>query len=280
MIYDFIEIGTSDFDTEIQKPDNRIGISIEPVKYYLEKLPNKPGCIKLNMGVSDHDGKTSVYYIPDEILTKHNLPWWLRGCNSINSYHPTVVSECKRRNITPSDVIHSYEIEICPLISILSKYNVSGIMYLKIDTEGHDTVILSKFFDDITNNSQLPHCIVFESNVLSRMEDVKRIIAMYNTLGYDLIKNDGNDTELRLNLQSLKGKTHFTPALDKYYIMNYPVNYDINNLPHDNTLESAKEYCVKHNCAGVTLQDGIYQVRRGPYVYYYEPGNVQSWVYI
>ena len=43
---DFIEIGTSDFDTEIEKNDNKIGISIEAVKYYTENLPNKNGCVK------------------------------------------------------------------------------------------------------------------------------------------------------------------------------------------------------------------------------------------
>ena len=35
--FDFLEIGTSDFDTEIEKSDNtRVGMSIEPIKYYLE----------------------------------------------------------------------------------------------------------------------------------------------------------------------------------------------------------------------------------------------------
>jgi hypothetical protein len=47
--YDFIEIGTSDFDTEIEKKDNKIGISIEPIKYYLDRVTNKPNCIKLNI---------------------------------------------------------------------------------------------------------------------------------------------------------------------------------------------------------------------------------------
>ena len=31
MFADFIEIGTSDFDTEIQKKDNRIGLSTDSV---------------------------------------------------------------------------------------------------------------------------------------------------------------------------------------------------------------------------------------------------------
>ena len=37
--YDFIEIGTSDFDTLIETSNNdTVGISIEPIKYYLDNL--------------------------------------------------------------------------------------------------------------------------------------------------------------------------------------------------------------------------------------------------
>ena len=36
--YDFIEIGTSDFDTLIESSDdNVVGLSIEPIKYYLDR---------------------------------------------------------------------------------------------------------------------------------------------------------------------------------------------------------------------------------------------------
>ena len=37
MKYDFIEIGTSDFGTLIQSSTNEIGISIEPLKIYLDR---------------------------------------------------------------------------------------------------------------------------------------------------------------------------------------------------------------------------------------------------
>ena len=37
--YDFIEIGTSDFDTLIETSnDNTVGISIEPIKYYINRF--------------------------------------------------------------------------------------------------------------------------------------------------------------------------------------------------------------------------------------------------
>jgi hypothetical protein len=40
--YDFIEIGTSDFDTLIETSDDKtVGLSIEPIKYYLDRLPER-----------------------------------------------------------------------------------------------------------------------------------------------------------------------------------------------------------------------------------------------
>ena len=48
MNYDFIEVGTSDFDTLIQDAtDNCIGLCIEPIKFYLDRLPNKPNVKKI-----------------------------------------------------------------------------------------------------------------------------------------------------------------------------------------------------------------------------------------
>lgn len=47
MDYDFIEIGTSNFDTLIQSADdNAKGISVDAVKYYIDNLPDKLNCKK------------------------------------------------------------------------------------------------------------------------------------------------------------------------------------------------------------------------------------------
>ena len=66
MFLDFIEIGTSDFETEIQKKDTKIGLSIDAVKYYIDKLPNKNGCIKINNAISNFNGEITINYIPIE----------------------------------------------------------------------------------------------------------------------------------------------------------------------------------------------------------------------
>jgi len=276
--YDFIEIGTSDFDTEIQKNDEKVGVSIEPIKYYLERLPDKKNCIKLNMGVSDYNGKCIVNYLSEKTIQKYNFPKWVRGCNSINSYHKTVSSLCKTKCIDIETISEKDEVDVSTLYQIMNKLCIDCVYFLKIDTEGHDIIILKKFYEEIQNNMYLPHVILFESNILSSNDDVNEIINLFSKKGYDLIENN-HDTILKLNLKNLENKITYTGPIKNYYIMDYPINYNLIDLPHENTLESAKEYCIKHNYSGVTLQDDIYQVRNGKYINYFN-GEIYSWIFI
>ena len=63
--YDFIEIGTSDFHTLIESAtDKTIGLSIEPIKTYLDRLPNKENVLKVQAAVSDSDSTIEIYHIP------------------------------------------------------------------------------------------------------------------------------------------------------------------------------------------------------------------------
>jgi hypothetical protein len=274
--FDFVEIGTSDFETEIQKNDGRRGLSIEPIKYYLERLPDNPTCTKLNLAVSDYTGTCTINYLSGEMIAAHELPWWVKGCNTINSYHPGVSRLCQERGWDIAKVATSDIVEVVPLLNIMQR--VSGVYLLKIDTEGHDVVILSQFAKDMLtqSNAMWPHVVYFESNVLTPAEDVTRVIDEF--AAYDVIER-GHDTKLQLNLKKLKNKQGFTQSLHKYYIMNYPDNYNVSSLPHANTLEGAQAYCVEHQCAGVTFQDNIYQVRDGPYLKFYDM-DIWSWVYV
>lgn len=282
VVYDFIEIGTSDHDTEISKNDNKCGISIEPIKYYLDRLPCKKDCIKLNKAISNYTGKCLVYYLSEDTLHRYKFPYWVRGCNSIHTYHPTVMALCKDRNIRIEDVSEKDEIDVDTLYTTMTTMNVEGIYFLKIDTEGHDTVILKQFFQDITHTKYLPHVIMFESNILTVHNEVEDTIKMLHEHGYECISRTEHDTTMKLNLHKRKHKHTFSSGFKNYYIIDYPPNYNPNNLPHANSLECAQEYCSRNNYSGVTLQNGRYEVRNGPHVYYHEDNAniLMSWIHI
>jgi FkbM family methyltransferase len=142
--YDFVEIGTSDFDTLIENSsEETIGISVEPIKYYLDRLPDKNNVTKLRAALSTEDGECNVYYISDDKINEHSLQWWVRGSNSINNPHPIVLND-----IGEDLYYRIVTIEKVPTVSwktLIETYLIGSIGHLKIDTEGHDHIILRDF---------------------------------------------------------------------------------------------------------------------------------------
>lgn len=279
MFLDFIEIGTSDFEAEIQKNDSKKGFSIEPIQYYLNRLPDKKDCKKLNFAVSNYDGNAVVHYLSVENIQKFNLPDWVRGCNSINSFHPTVTKLLTEKNIDINDVITSYTVECKSILSILEENKVSGVYYLKIDTEGHDTTILEHFYTNVTDNSLLPHVILFESNTLTKEDEVIKTIECLEQKGYELVKSQ-HDTLMKLNLNKLTNKSKFSGKIGKYYISDYPDGYDPDNMPHGNTLEEAQQYCKIHGYSGITYQNKRFEIRNGKHLRYENDDSLVSWIYL
>ena len=279
MFFDFIEIGTSDFDTEIQKADNNTkGLSIEPIQYYLDKLPSPNNCYKINVAVSNETGHCDIYYVPAQDIVKYKMPNWIKGCNSIDKPHSTVQLVLSKLNLDQG-LIKTKRVEKYKLIDVMKKYNVTGMYYLKVDTEGHDTTILKCFFNECVDNLLLPHKLLFESNILTDKKEVEELINMLVERGYDL-QYSATDTSMTLNLNKLKNKKTFH-KVDKYYITAYPKGYDTRTLPHDNTLDDAIKYCQKINAAGVTYQKGKYEVRQGPNLMPFpEDEKLCSWVYL
>lgn len=188
--YDFIEIGTSNFDTLIQNAnDDTIGISVDAVKYYIDSLPDKKNVTKINLGISDIDTSMNVFYIPEKIIEQNGLHSWFKGCNSINNYHPLHIAH---------NVFHLCEIEKVNVITthrLFYENRVKKVKYLKIDTEGHDCIILKSLFHYIKNLPKdfYPSKILFESNEHSNPAQVKQIIDLYRSIGY-FLQSSGYDT--------------------------------------------------------------------------------------
>lgn len=165
-----IEIGTSDFRTLAGKVD---GLYIEPVKEHFDRLPD---CNKENVAVSNIAGELDIFYIPSEVILAYKLPNWIRGCNSVHAIHPTVKAQGYSHL-----VVHD-RVKVVRIKSLIEKYNITEIDTLKIDTEGHDCIILNDFLDTV---DILPNVIQFESNVLSSVNDVMELVFRLTDLGYD-----------------------------------------------------------------------------------------------
>jgi FkbM family methyltransferase len=190
--FDFIDIGTSDFDVADGKfENNKKYILIEPIKHYLDKLPNKENIIKVNSAVSDSLKEVDLFYIKEEDIIKYNLPWWLRGCNSIENSHPTVLTLLKANNIS-KDIISNYKIKTITFDHLINKFKIKFIDQLKIDTEGHDHFILKDVLKNIEKKEIKINKIIFEYNSLSNKEYLDKLINDLIALNYESKLNGEN----------------------------------------------------------------------------------------
>ena len=183
--YDFIEIGTSDFNTLIQKADDRtVGLSVEPMTDYLARLPEKRNVIKVNAAVSAHSGHIDLYYVPDAVRKEHNLPSWMKGTNKIGAPHPTVMRYLAKHDL-PESLVHYKRVPVLSVAGLLRRYRVGSIDYLKIDTEGHDSIIMGAYLDLVERRPALrAKRILFESNALTSRDAVTQLSGRLRALGY------------------------------------------------------------------------------------------------
>jgi len=190
---DYIEIGTSDFSTIVEKSDLQ-GISIEPLDFYLENLPSKPGNIKINAAVAEEDGEADIYYVDIQDIKDYDFPEWVKGCNKLFEPHPSVVKFLNER-----DLEHLYKTKKVRTISwdsLILENNVSSVRLLKIDTEGYDYKIIECLVNSKTQ--VLPQEIFFESNILTTQENILQSIRSLESIGYVISRQDEENTEMKL----------------------------------------------------------------------------------
>lgn len=195
--YDYVEIGTSDFDTLVEiYPDGYTGLSIEPIRTYLDRLPDKQGNTKLNVAITDEDCELSVYYVKPEDIEKHQLPEWVKGCNSVGAPHPSVVRELTQRGLM--DIYTHDIIQGMSFPSLIKEAKIGSVDYLKVDTEGHDFVILRSML----KTDLRPTKIRFEANSLYKEEDIQDIISELSSFGYKLVQRTIDDVVVRLEVDA------------------------------------------------------------------------------
>ena len=194
----FLEIGTSDFDTCIQDAtDATWGMSVEAIAFYLNRLPDKPGVKKVQQAVSNHTGSIDIYYTPLDVIQRLGLPNWVRGSNSVSKPHAKVLQEMKKRRIVnPESYFAKDSVRVTDMETLLKEQNVSTFQYLKLDTEGHDCVILQSLLRACERNKAwFPRKILFETNMLTSKAEVDMTCALFKQQGYT-IKRGKHDSEM------------------------------------------------------------------------------------
>jgi len=182
MHYNYVDIGSSNFD--YSNHENAKILLVEPLSFYLLEIPNKQNQIKANYAISNYNGKGTVYYIDPKDIEKYNLPVFLTGCNSFNQIHLTAFSELQKNNLT--DIYKTIEIDVITFDQLIKLYDISSIDKLKIDTEGHDHVILNDIVRLVEENFIINE-IKFEfyrNNYFQNQKDLELILNKFANLKY------------------------------------------------------------------------------------------------
>lgn len=207
--YDFIEIGTSCFGTLIEKAnDNTVGISIDPIATYLDKLPNKKNVKKICCAVvAEHEPKDlDFFYITEQDIEKHNLGKFMLGCNKLGKPHafhleyyyaPKKWDRARKKqklpNLLSQGLVKKIKVPCYTFGDLVKMNDIGHIKFLRIDTEGHDCVILNDMVNFCQSNNRLdllPDRIEFETNIhtpIKEIEDTKKTLVSY---GYKAVFED------------------------------------------------------------------------------------------
>lgn len=162
MKFNYVDIGTSDFETslDVKKEDENV-LLVEPLFYYLAKFKNSKNIFKANFAISNHKGYKKIYHVTEENIKTYNLPYWVKGCNSIDRRHPTVENLLLNLNL-PLSIVDVSETLTLTFKDLLELYDINHINNLKIDTESHDHIILESVFDCVCRKSVEIDTITFE----------------------------------------------------------------------------------------------------------------------
>lgn len=203
--YDFIEIGTSDFDTIIQRPVavGLRGLSVDPVHEYLERLPDLPNVKKVCGGISKVGGKSHVHYIDPEVFSANpSLPKWLKGCNCIGGPHVHALSEIQKLGLGEETFL-KVEVRLLTFCDLVEEYEVGSVDCIKIDAEGMDLEIVESWLAACEEFPDRPglfaEIVIMESNSFDRHR-CPRFLELKSRLsnqGYGCHFITGNDVMFR-----------------------------------------------------------------------------------
>jgi len=215
---DFLEIGSSDFNTVMEScKDSETGMVLEPIKMYLDNLPDKKNVIKVNAALLFGESEpVPIYYIKPEMIKEHGLFDWMRGCNSVGSPHDfhlnyfNTIKEFdewhgswkganapKGRNLLEEGLVTIEEVPSISFRKLIEEFNIEWVKYIKLDTEGLDADLLESILDDLwdLNTVRLPEKIQFETNCHNNVQKSFAVIERLRKIGYEIMVGETNSNQ-------------------------------------------------------------------------------------
>mgnify|MGYP001218242810 CR=1 FL=1 len=183
MTFDFIEIGTSNFNTLLQE-NAGVGLSVEALRIYLADLPDNPNVIKVNNAVLSDSVVASQPFIPfffvdPASISKYKLPWWLKGCNSAHEPHREAMSVLKHRGL--EFLMETTNVKTTSYLKLLETYDVKNVSIVKLDMEGYEFPVLEELLSACKTTRVCPSSIMFETKHM-KYRDASRLSKILSSM--------------------------------------------------------------------------------------------------
>jgi hypothetical protein len=184
MKFDFVEIGSCDFDALCQTSEDwQIGLNVEVVSELLDRLPERINVKKLNAAVAKNTGIDFLYTIPESAINEYDLPTWIKECSRIGAPHPLVLEELSKRNI--QNLYNPISIRTISVEEVFQKYEITQLGTFKTDLVGNDIDVINSLLD---YGKVLPQRIIFKHDVNQVFEtsnvDLDQLKERLNSFGY------------------------------------------------------------------------------------------------
>lgn len=191
MHYDFVDIGTSNFD---YSTTGKV-LLVEPIEHYLNSIPDLPNITKANFAIGKYSMPVEIYYIPENVIIEKSLPTYFRGCNSIGKPHNVVLHDL-RDTLNVDSLIINETVEMISFPKLCELYKVTSIGTLKIDTEGYEYQIIQSVLES-TAIIDIIDIEMHKSNYT--FNDFMNVVDVFVAQGYSYEKKRiGNDVRLIL----------------------------------------------------------------------------------
>lgn len=155
MNYDFVEIGTCDYHTLLESCNqDQVGLSVEPIKVYLDRLPNKPNVTKVNVAITAENKMVDLFWVEPHNQEKFNIGF-TKGWGTIINPHR---GHAEAEMMLSAGILSKHQIEAITWFTLTQRYDIESVDYVKIDAEGHDCVIVNSILQSLVH----PRKISFE----------------------------------------------------------------------------------------------------------------------
>jgi Methyltransferase FkbM domain len=186
MRFDFVDIGTCDFNTsaeEVLKDDRAKVLLVEPLKFYLDNLLVHDNILKSNVAIGDQRGTAAVFYLEEQTIVEHNLPDWLKGCSTLGRPHWLAIDNLNQKGLS-HDLIKQQQINIVTFKDLCDVFDIQSIGKLTIDTEGHDHLILPDVYEKVISGFDIKTIIFEYQPYMGNTDQLDELSLKFEAAGY------------------------------------------------------------------------------------------------